>query len=930
MPTLNVIGVKFGAIGGNAAAIVPVPFIMTIDTTKTSTGSSANNQFRLPLVNTGVYDMVVDWGDGNSDTITVWNAAAVTHTYASLGVYTVSILGKCEGWRYANTGDRLKLTNISQFGNGLKITTNGAFNGAANLLGTASDKLIIATADCSNMFRGCTAAILTSAGSWDVSGVTNMSQFFGAIFSFNTNINSWDVSNVTNMSFMFSACRSFNQPLNNWNTSKVTTMQSMFAGTSNLIPNPFNQDISSWDVSKVLTFFNMFNACNFNQPINNWNTSSALNMQQMFSNNSQFNQPINNWNVSLVQSMASMFANNNVFNQPLNNWNTGSVTNISFMFSGATGFNQTLTGWDVSKVTTTQSMFVGATSFNQPINNWNLTSIINMSTMFDSLTNFNSSLSNWTIGSQISNMQTMFRNCTSFNQNLNWTFAAKPIDQGVSCVGMFVNATSFNNGGAPLSWTIRIQSPTSMFQNCTAFNQNVGNFLFSTGLSNANRMFYNATSFNNGGSADIGNWQFLGDTTVDASEMFSGCINFNQPLNNLFTVARARTAYLMFEGCTAFNGNVGNWKFGTNVIGGKVWIEGMFSGCESFNNGGSPDINNWDFTTVTTGFEGNQMGGLFAGCVSFNQPLNNWDVSKVSVFTSMFEDCTAFNQPLNNWNLVSSAIIMERMFANATSYNQPILWVDVDAFSIIGMFSGCTAFNNGGQDMPLRKIFINSNIIQYDNLFDSCTSFNQKINYDGVDYIDPFYNVVTADGMFAGATAFNNGGVALPLQMNQCNSVRYMFYQCTSFNQNVAVGGINNISIWTSVACDFEGMFYGATSFNNGGSSDINLSLTCFSASFNSMFYGATAFNQSLEFWMESYFNDLTALSFMGDKTPATFPAATYDALLIGWSASLDVGGTPLDVQISFGSAKYTAAASAARLNLEDNYGWLITDGGQV
>ena len=44
------------------------------------------------------------------------------------------------------------------------------------------------------------------------------------------------------------------------------------------------------------------------------------------------------------------------------------------------------------------------------------------------------------------------------------------------------------------------------------------------------------------------------------------------------------------------------------------------------------------------------MNGLFFDS-SFNQPLNNWNVSNVRYMDSMFALAKKFNQPLNNWNV---------------------------------------------------------------------------------------------------------------------------------------------------------------------------------------------------------------------------------------------------------------------------------------
>ena len=62
---------------------------------------------------------------------------------------------------------------------------------------------------------------------------------------------------------------------------------------------------------------------------------------------------------------------------------------------------------------------------------------------------------------------------------------------------------------------------------------------------------------------------------------------------------------------------------------------------------------------------------MFAHAESFNQPLNKWNVSKVTMMAEMFYDAKSFNQPLNNWN-VSNVTFMNRMFNGARSFNQPL------------------------------------------------------------------------------------------------------------------------------------------------------------------------------------------------------------------------------------------------------------------
>ena len=62
---------------------------------------------------------------------------------------------------------------------------------------------------------------------------------------------------------------------------------------------------------------------------------------------------------------------------------------------------------------------------------------------------------------------------------------------------------------------------------------------------------------------------------------------------------------------------------------------------------------------------------MFADASSFNQPLNNWNVSEVTHMERMFGDAEDFNQPLNKWN-VSNVEDMSGMFSGAVSFNQPL------------------------------------------------------------------------------------------------------------------------------------------------------------------------------------------------------------------------------------------------------------------
>ena len=457
------------------------PFISTWKTDNLSAGSSTSTQIKLPLSSTGTYNFLVEWGDGSSNIITNWGDATTTHTYSVAGTYTVKIKGVCTGWVFNNTGDRLKLLSITQWGP-LILGTNQTnyFYGCANLtltdvtdvlnlsgrisLGGLVDKTTLLT----GTFRDCTS--LTTVNRMD----------------------EWNTSEITLMATMFQGATLFNQYIGSWNTSSVLSMQNMLSDMST-----FNQDISqktvtvngvtytAWDVSKVTSFTSMFaRSTSFNQPIINWIfKTSGVTFNSMFSGATNFNQPLNSWNTIGVTAMNNVFQLSGFNNGLLSGvagtmtWDTSSVTNISNMFSQAASFNQNVGSWNFSNVTNFQQIFFQATKFNNggdaSIGNWvikNTGDSISMRQMFQGAIIFNQPIGTWDT-SFVTNMSAMFHSNTGFNQPIGTWNVVNAVDMNT----MFFGATTFNQ---PLnSWNVQnVNNMSSMFQGATAFNQDIGSW----------------------------------------------------------------------------------------------------------------------------------------------------------------------------------------------------------------------------------------------------------------------------------------------------------------------------------------------------------------------------------------------------------------------------------------------------------------------
>ena len=228
--------------------------------------------------------------------------------------------------------------------------------------------------------------------------------------------------------------------------------------------------------------------------------------------------------------------------------------------------------------------------------------------------------------------------------------------------------------------------------------------------------------------------------------------------------------------------------FPSNIID----VLGLFAGATSFNQ----DLNNWNVSNVTN------MSFMFVNATSFNQLLNNWNVSNVTDMTYMFVNATSFNQLLNNWN-VSNVTNMTYMFYGASAFNQLLNnWNVSNVTNMTYMFYGASAFNQ------LLNNWNVSNVTDMSAMFSYATSFNQDLNNWDVS------NVTNIVEMFYGASAFNQ-----PLNnwnvSNVINIVE-MFRDTSAFNQPLNNWNVSNV-------IDMSGMFRDATSFNQ------DLSMWCVS-----------------------------------------------------------------------------------------------------
>ena len=685
-------------------------FVSTWNPANTSPGSSASGQVKLPLEASGVYNFTVGWGDGTSDTITSWNQAEVTHTYSApvLSSYTITISGTLKGWRFGNVGDRLKILNISQWGNVNFGNNGGYFQGAANLTSNATDAPdLTGTTSLSSAFWG--AGLLNGGlAKWNTSQVTDMSNMFVDATSFNQDIGAWDTSNVTSLFQMFSNASAFNQDIGEWNTSQVTDMAFTFFNAS-----AFNQDIGEWNTSQVTDMTLMFfGAASFDQNLAAWDVADVTNMGDMFADSGlstdNYDRALIGWagqaslqaNVllgagTIKYSCAAKNARQSLItthNWSIvdggeapggcfeSSWFTGdsgvsantqvqlpleSDGTYDFVVDWGDGSASIITAWDAPAArhtypqTDTYTIKISGTlkgwRFNgagdvfkiRSISRWGDVNFGNNGGYFKNAVNLTSSATDAPDLTGTTNLSEAFAGAQAFNGDVSgWDTSAV-----TNMAGMFSGASAFNQDIG--DWdTSNVTDMSSMLGSTDVFNQDIGGWDTSK-VENMSSMFFNSLKFD----ADISGWD-VGSVTSMSN---------------------------MFAGAAAFSQDIGGWD-----VSGVQDMSGMLSGADAFNS----DIGGWDTSAVT------DMSAMFFFAPLFNQDIGAWDTSNVTNMASMFLSAGAFNQDIGNWN-TGAVTNMQQMFAFG-SFNRDIGgWDTSSVQNMQGMFWGASNFNQdiGGWDV---------------------------------------------------------------------------------------------------------------------------------------------------------------------------------------------------------------------------------------
>jgi surface protein len=943
----------------------------TYATAFTSTWAvTAGETITLPYEGAGTYSGTIDWGDSSTSTNSYANR---THTYVGAGTYTISITGVTTGFRFANTGSKLNIRTITNWGTLMLGNSGTYFQGCSNLtLTTVAGTLdLTGTTDFFQIFGSCgSLTTVNGINSWNTSAVTNMYQMFYGCSNFNQAL-SFNTGAVTTMVGMFQFCTSFNSSLT-FNTALVTSMSFMFFQDSQ-----FNTAPTFSSTAAVTTMQSMFRDCSsFNKALS-LNTGAVTTMYQMFSGATAFNQDISGWNTGSAQFFYGMFENAAAFNQNISGWNTTAGTNMEVMFNGATAFNQNLGSWNVANVTN----FVGFMSTKTPAtfsaanldaiyNGWSAQSVQPSINISFGTAKFTSAATaaraaliaapkNWTITDggqqpaaftstwQVTAGETItlpYEVAGTYSGTIDWGDSTTSVNSYANRTHTYATAGTktisitgvttgfrFNNTGSRLNirtitnWgTLRLGNSNEYFYGCSNLNlSTVSDTLDLTGTTFFANMFNGCTSLTS--VNNINSWSSA--SVIGAGGMFYGCTNFNQALS--FNMSGCTSLTSMFNGCSILNSAI---TFNTNSATGMSY---MFQNCTAFNSA-ITFTSTASVTSMASMFQNctafnkpinfntgavTQMNLMFSGCTNFNQAVP-FNTALVTNMQSMFESCTNFNQVIN---FSTGAVInMSQMFAFCSTFNSPITFSSTaNVTNMTSMFLVCGAFN---QPLTFNTVKVNT----FQSMFFGCPNFNSLLTFTstavncstqqmfaamGSFNTAPIFtstaNITNMTRMFQNSAVFNK---PLTFDCSSVTNMSEMFIGNSAFNSAITFTNTGNVQ-------DMSGMFKNCTAFNQALSFN-----TAAVTTMSEMFSSAPAFNQNLGALNVALVTNFT--NFMLGKTPATFSAANLDAIYNGWSAS----GVKPNINISFGSAQFTNAGGLAgkTILLGAPNTWTIADGGGI
>jgi surface protein len=315
-------------------------------------GIGSSVQIQIPTFGTG-YNFDLHWEDVNNSSINgslIGLTGTTMVTFPTQGTYKVNITGDFPRIYFNNSGDRLKILSVENWGNIMWTSFEGAFHGCQNLEINAQDvPNLSGVTNFARIFSGA-SALTASLNNWNTSTVTNFSNSFNGCSNFNGNITDWNTGSAVNMESMFTNATQFNGDLSNWNVSNVTNMNAMFQNASS-----FDRSLAAWNVANVSSMTAMLSssglaACTYAQTLQGWSNLTLQNDVTLGASGLSYTSIgeaprqsiINNFNWTINDNGQSatnpLSINGNINGMDITTNVTGNTGTVNFSWSGPNGF----------------------------------------------------------------------------------------------------------------------------------------------------------------------------------------------------------------------------------------------------------------------------------------------------------------------------------------------------------------------------------------------------------------------------------------------------------------------------------------------------------------------------------------------------------------------------------------------------------------
>ncbi len=531
-----------------------------------------------------------------------------------------------------------------------------------------SDGVIMASENCSDMFRGCSVLEEIDLSNFDTSRVTNMSDmFFKCSNLIKLDVSGFDTSQVTEMDFMFWNCSSLTKlDVSGFDTAQVINMQNMFSYCTNLE----ELDVSGFDTSNVVDMMNMFYNCSslIRLDVSGFDTSRVENMKCMFSMCSALEKlDVSGFNTSRVTDMSFMFAQcANLEDLDVSGFDTSQVTAMEWMFGLCARLKKL--DWktfDMSRVEDCANMLTGTKWKGQE-----------RSKKIKKKENF--LRSGWIVKNDVKEIEKL--RTITFLDYIPQT-KVKKWDVSEKMDGSVLAWLEEKDGEYDLyigsdGVIVAGESCSSMFSYCNALEKVDMSGFDTSRVINMNYMFYNCSSLI---KLDLSGFDTSQVTTMYS--MFNNCFSLVSLDLSGFDTSKVEKMGRMFYKCSTLE-ELDVSGFNTSRV---IDMSYMFCSCSSLT---KLDLSGFDTSKVT------RMTSMFDGCSNLIRlDLTGFDTSRVEDMRFMFFCCSALKELDVSSFDTSRVTDMSCMFYNCRSLSK----LDVSNFDTSRvekqhlMFYNCTS-----------------------------------------------------------------------------------------------------------------------------------------------------------------------------------------------------------------------------------------------